>query len=505
MKYLMGIDLGTSSLKTILMDENGSVITVANRSYQFDSPHPGYAEQHPDVWWDACVKTIQEVLRTSRISPAEIAGISFSGQMHGAVMLDKNYQVIRPAILHCDARSDQQIEYIRSVFGLEKIRELVMNPVYTGFLLPSLLWVRDNEPELYEKIRYVFLPKDYLKFKMTGEVSSDFSDASATLAFDIKNNCWSKEILSSLQIPMDLFPFCYETTANTGKICREASEITGLSSNTIVAAGGGDQVMQGIGNGMVNVNDATVNIGSSGQVCFQIDQPVLNPALNTNMFCGYKNNRWILFGATMSAGLSLKWWNQLSRGIGYDELNDQVARIQPGSGGVIFLPYLNGERTPHVNPNLSGAFFGVNINTTNMHMNRAVMEGVAYSLMQCIEICGNLGYKAKTLVASGGGARSKPWLQLQADIYNIPLKIAKSEEQAGSGAAIAAGVGAGVFADIEEGCRKAVQFQDELVLPIEKNHKKYCEYYQLYKDIYTSCRDVLQQVTLLGRNEEELK
>ena len=505
MTHLMGIDLGTSSLKTIIIDESGMVRALKSRAYQFDSPHAGYAEQHPEVWWNACCETVKDALAGSGIPASDIAGVSFSGQMHGAVMLDNEYHVVRPAILHCDARSNKQVEAIRELLGLDGIRKLMMNPVYTGFLLPSLLWVRDNEPQNFEKIIYVFLPKDYLKFKMTGEISSDYSDASATLAFDIKNGCWSDEILRRVRISSDIFPHCYETTADTGRICKQAAETTGLSERTIVVAGGGDQVMQGIGNGMVNAGDATVNIGSSGQVCFQIDQPVLNPALNTNMFCGSKKGRWILFGATMSAGLSLKWWNQLNSSSDYEKINNQVAAIKPGSGGIVFLPYLNGERTPHVNPNLSGVFLGVNTSTTYAHMTRSVMEGVAYSLMQCIEICGSLGFTAKTLVASGGGARSRPWLQLQADLYNIPLMVATTEEQAGLGAAIAAGVGTAVFKNLEEGCRKVVHYKDEIVSPDAENNVVYNEYYQLYKDTYAACKDVLQQVTLIGRREDGLK
>jgi len=505
MTYLMGIDLGTSSLKTIIIDESGTVKALKSRTYQFDSPHVGYAEQHPDVWWNACCETVREALVSSGIPASGIAGVSFSGQMHGAVMLDNEYRVVRPAILHCDARSNKQVETIRELLGLGGIRRLVMNPVYTGFLLPSLLWVRENEPQNFEKIRFVLLPKDYLKLKMTGEVSSDYSDASATLAFDIKNGCWSDEILDRVKISPEIFPRCYETTADTGRVSKQAAKATGLSERTIVVAGGGDQLMQGIGNGMVNPGDATVNIGSSGQVCFQIDQPVLNPALNTNMFCGSKKDRWILFGATMSAGLSLKWWNQLNAGSDYEKINNQVAAIKPGSGGIIFLPYLNGERTPHVNPNLSGVFLGVNTTTSYAHMTRAVMEGVAYSLMQCIEICGSLGFTAKMLVASGGGARSRPWLQLQADLYNIPLKVAATEEQAGLGAAIAAGVGVAVFKNLEEGCRNAVRYKDEIVSPNAENNVVYNEYYQLYKDTYTACKEVLQQVTLIGRREDGLK
>lgn len=499
MALLMGIDLGTSSLKTIIINESGALKALSHREYTFDSPRQGYAEQDPEVWWKACCETVREAIAACGSPASEIAGVSFSGQMHGLVMLDSEYRVVRPAILHCDARSDEQVEELRLEFGKDGVRKHMMNPVYTGFLLPSLMWVRRHEPENYDKIRYVCLPKDYIKFRMTGELSSDYSDASATLAFDIISGVWSKHILERVSVPSGLFPRCYGTTENTGSVCASAAQQTGLSENTAVAAGGGDQIMQSIGNGMVKPGDATVNIGSSGQVCFQIDKPVLNPELNTNMFCGYRKGSWILFGATMTAGLSLEWWHRIIGDINYDVLNKEVGAVLPGSGGVVFLPYLNGERTPHVNPNLSGMFLGVNIGTTRAHITRAVMEGVAFSLMQCIEICESLGFKAEMLVASGGGARSKPWLQLQADIYNIPLRVSETTEQAGMGAALAAGVGAGVYSDLEEACRAAVSYKDELIIPDPQRHQVYSEYYGLYKEAYLSSKDELKKAALMGR------
>ena len=500
MAYLMGIDLGTSSLKTLLMDENGQIEAVCARDYQFASPRNGYAEHDPREWWDACCFTIRQAIKESGVAPQEIAGLSFSGQMHGAVLLDEKKEVIRPAILHCDARSAVQVEYIKKTLGTERIRQLMMNPVYSGFLLPSLLWVRDNEPENYKKVCHVCLPKDYIKFRLTGEITSDYSDASATLAFDIENGTWSEEILNLLSVPSTIFPKCFRTDEAVGTVCGEAAKETGLSTETVVVAGGGDQVMQGIGNGITQLGGASVNIGTSGQVSFQSDRPVLNPQLSTNTFCGYKRDRWFTMGAIMNAGLSLKWCNRLLGQKDYRKINEAVDQVKPGSGGVIFLPYLNGERTPHVNPDISGEFVGLNINTGPAELTRSVMEGVAFALMQCIEICGELGLKAKDyMVASGGGSRSGPWLQLQADIYNIPLRVIETEEQASLGAAIAAGVGAGIYKDIEEGCRRVVSYKDILVVPSADAHKVYEEYYGLFKEIYEVGSGVLNKVTLLGR------
>ena len=375
MGYLLGVDLGTSSLKSILITEDGKEAASCARAYQFASPCYGYAEQNPEEWWQACCYTIRGVLAESGVRSEEIKGVSFSGQMHGAVMLDKEYRIVRPAILHCDARSAEQTETLKELLGEERIKEILMNPVYTGFLLPSLLWVREKEPENFERIAHVMLPKDYLKFRMTGEISTDYSDASATQAFDIRRNCWSEEVLRIAGIPVEWFPECLDTAASAGMVCASASEETGLSVRTSVAPGGGDQVMQGIGNGMIKEGDACSNIGTSGQISFQTGRPIQNPLLNTNTFCGFRKGRWYTMGAIMNAGLSYKWFSGLFGQTDYDMMNREIEKVAPGSGGVIFLPYLNGERTPHLNPNISGTFAGLNLNTGRAQMARAVMEG----------------------------------------------------------------------------------------------------------------------------------
>lgn len=499
MAYLMGIDLGTSSLKVIVTDEDGNIHMQSSKNYQIDSPYNGYAEQNPETWWKACCYCIQDVLQKISFSTEDIKAVSFSGQMHGLVPLDENGNVVRPSILHCDARTAAQVAYVKETLGEQLIENKVLNPIYAGFLLPSLIWVRDKEPELYKKIKHVCLPKDYIKYKMTHRMVSDYSDASATLAYDIEGMCWLKEVLYLLDIPEEIFPECEGTCAVIGVISKEAAKETGLSEKTLVINGGADQIMQGIGNGITTVGMATVNIGTSGQVCFQSDRVIKNPQLNTNTFCGYKSGRWIAMGAIMNAGLSLKWFNKMFGKTNYEVLNEEVAKVNPGSGGVIFLPYLNGERTPHLNPNISAMFIGLNLNTQRGEMARAVMEGVSFALMQSIEICQTLGLQATQLVASGGGARSEPWLQMQADIYNIPLKTSKVEEQAGLGAVIAAGVGAGIYKDIEQGCKRVVKYKDKIYEPNANTHKVYEEYYQLFKEVYTESKGVLQKVTELGR------
>lgn len=495
MSHFIGIDLGTSSLKTLLVKEIGKILASAARDYQFDSPHPGYAEQDPEVWWQACIATVREVMQKSAVDSRDIKSVSFSGQMHGLVTLDKDLNPVRPAILHCDTRSGAQVNSLKELFSQNEIRSLMMNPIYTGFLLPSLMWMHETEPFNFAKVKSVCLPKDYIKMKMTGEVSSDYSDAAATLAFDIPGLCWSETILKRVDLPATLFPKIVETTAVVGRVSGIAASQLGLSEHTLVIAGGSDQAMQSLGNGMVNPFDTTVNIGSAGQVCFQLDRPVINPDMNTNMFCGYSKNRWILYGATMSAGLCLKWWNSVIGKRPYSELIKEADRVPIGSGGLIFLPYLNGERTPHLNPALRSLFVGINQNTTQAHMTRAVMEGITFSLYECMEICRNLGFESSTLVASGGGARSPQWLQILADVFNLPVRVTVNEEQASLGAAIIAAAGAGIYGSLEEGCTRVIRYRDQVFQPNRANHSVCLELFSLFKEAYRSNRALLESLT----------
>jgi xylulokinase len=369
--------------------------------------------------------------------------------------------------------------------------------VYTGFLLCSLLWMREHEPENYRKIDRVCLPKDFLKLKLCGELSSDYSDASGTLAFDLERLEWAAPLLKKLDLPGDWFPPCFEAAAVVGRVSGAAAAETGLAEGTPVVSGGGDQVMQAIGNGAIQNGQATVNIGSSGQLCFQSGSAVANPDLTTNTLCGYGRGRWIVMGATMTAGLSLKWFNQLFAGADFQHLDAEAAALPPGAGGVLFLPWLNGERTPFVNPDLSGAFLGLSLSTGKANLARAVMEGVAFSLYQCGEVCGELGLHAAELIASGGGARSRVWLQILADLFGLPLKTAVLNEQACLGAAAAAFTGAGVFGSIAEAVSRLVAYKPERVEPIRSHHDVYTAFYRQYQETYPAIGGVLQNLTRL--------
>jgi xylulokinase len=345
------------------------------------------------------------------------------------------------------------------------------------------------------------LPKDFLKLKLCGELCSDYSDASATLAFDIERFEWSREILDALDIPVALFPPCYAGDYVVGRITETAAAETGLDRATLVINGGADQVMQAIGNGAVLPGQATVNIGSSGQVCFQAGRPIRNPALSTNTFCAYQSGAWITMGAIMSAGLALKWFTGLFGGGNvFAAIDDEAEKVPAGSGGLLFLPYLSGERTPHLNPDLRGAFLGLGLGTGRAELARAVMEGVTFALNECIEVCAGLGLSATELIASGGGARSALWLQIQADVFGIPLKVTETEEQASLGAACVAAAGAGLYTSIAEASSAMVRYKEKRYLPDGRQHTLYKKYYGLYKRAFADAGSVLSDLTKLARN-----
>ena len=480
MARVMGIDVGTASLKVLVLDEQGRVISQSARTYQFEKPNDGWAEQDGELWYSACAEAVREVLGKLPGGAAEVKSLALSGQMHGAVLLDKNMCLLRPVILHCDTRSGAEAAALKKTFEEQGLENVLYNPVYTGFLLPSLLWVREYEPAVYQKTRYLCLPKDYLRLRLTNELFTDFSDASGTLAFDVPEFCWHEAALCALDIPASLFPPCVESAAAVGAISLQAAADTGLLPGTLVAAGGADQVIQAIGNGAVRPGQATVNIGSSGQVCFQSDKPVQGAKKAVNSFCGFTKGMWITMGATMSAGLALGWFAQNVAALDYRELDRLALAVPVGSGGALFLPYLNGERTPHLNPHLRAAFLGLGFVAGRGEMARAVIEGVAFSLRECAEICSGLGLHADEFIASGGGAQSPLWLQIQADVYGVPLKIAECPEQAAFGAAVTAAVAAGFYSSIPEAADAMVRYKPEYILPDEGRRKLYDECFSRY-------------------------
>lgn len=503
MAYLLGIDLGTSSVKSVLMDQEGTLLAIRQQEYTFDIPREGWAEQDPEVWWQATAKTVREALQQAEIVPSEIVGVGFSGQMHGLVPLDKNGKPIRKAIIWCDQRSVAQVERIRQIIGVKRLGEITHNQIATGFQTASLLWMKEHEPKLYEKTAVVVLPKDYLKYKLTGKLSTDVTDAASTLAFDVCQRKWSTELIQDLGLNPQLYPPVFLPEELGGLVTKDAANQTGLLEGTKVFHGGADQVMQAIGNGIIAPGQVSVTIGTGGQVFAPLTSPLYDPQLRSHTFHNFSRNSWFFMGATLSAGLSLRWLRDtVLGGMSYQEMDKLVSNVERGSEGLIYLPYLSGERTPHMDPYARGMFFGLTLHHSRAHMMRAVMEGVVFSLRDCLELFYQMGQNCEKVIASGGGARSGPWLQMQADILNREIYTSKMLEQAGVGAAISAGVGAGVYESYRQACDKVIQWNQVPCTPDPQGVAQYQEYYQLFKELYQVNKPYMERCTRLSQRQE---
>lgn len=485
MAYLMGIDLGTSSVKTVLFDELGQTISSAQEKYDIHIPSPGFAEQKPDEWWDATVRSIRRALSNANMQPRDIKGIGLSGQMHGLVALNGALEPAAPAMIWCDQRSTEQVNRIYKQLGRKKYGSVTMNPSITGFQLPSLLWLQEHVPERFETIRTVLSPKDYIRYKLCGEIGTEHTDASATGLYDQAMQGWSKDILHRLKLDEAWFPAICSPEQKAGEIGRMAAKETGFMQGTPVVYGGADQPMQALGNGIIAKDTISVTIGTGGQLFAVIDEPGYDQKHRIHTFRHALPNTWYMLGATLSAGLSLSWLaSQIVREPDFDRLSAMAATIPPGSEGLIYLPYLIGERTPHMDPSAKGMFFGLTLKHHYAHLARAVMEGVVYSLKDGIDIMRSLPISMQRVVSSGGGARSKLWKQIQADILQVPIYTTLSDEQACLGAAITASVGARLYSSIAEACGQMVRYHSEVVYPNGSNQKVYTEGHHLYKRLY---------------------
>jgi len=498
--YFIGIDVGTSGTKTILTDSKGNILATATFEYPLYQPQIGWAEQNPEDWWDASVKGIKAVLEKSKVNPEEVKAVGLTGQMHGLVMLDKNYNVIRPSIIWCDQRTAKECDEITEKVGKERLIEITANPALTGFTASKILWVRNNEPQNYEKVYKILLPKDYIRFKLTGEFATDVSDASGMQLLDIKNRCWSDEVLEKLEIDKELLGKVYESPQVTGKVSRQASEITGLCEGTLVVAGGGDQAAGAVGNGIVKTGVISSTIGSSGVVFAHLDEFKIDPQGRVHTFCHAVPGKWHVMGVTQGAGLSLKWFRDNFAHIEkaafefidkdpYILMDQEAELANPGADGLIFLPYLMGERTPILDPYAKGIFFGITAKHTRREFIRAVMEGVVFSLKNCLDILYEMGIEVKEVRVSGGGAKSKLWRQMQADIFEMDVWTLNSKEGPAFGAAILAAVGAGEYQKVEEACDTMIQKVDSC-RPNEKLFEIYRKTYKLYNSIYPRVKDL---------------
>jgi xylulokinase len=482
---LMGIDLGTSSTKTVLIDASGHLLASAAREYPVDTPRPGWAEQDPETWLAAATETMGEALARAHIAPEEVGGIGLSGQMHGAVCLDKRGNALRSAIIWADQRSRDQVARVYHELGAERLGAWTGNPLATGFMLASWLWLRDETPEVARATAHLLLPKDYLRYRLTGELGCEPSDGSSTLLFDTARRRWSWPLLESLGINSALLPPVHESAEVAGGLRAEIAALTGLRAGTPVVFGGSDQALQALGHGVVDPGIVSCTIGTGGQLFAPAPVPVYDPELRLHLFCHALPERWHLMAAILAAGLSLRWLrDNVLEGWSYAALADAAAKVPPGSEHLFFLPYLAGERTPHMDPQATGAFAGLTLRHNREHMARAVMEGVVFALRQGLELMEELGVPVERIVASGGATAHPLWLQLQADIFNRPIYRTATIEAAAVGAALLAGVGAGLYPDALEACRRTVSWRDEVIVPVGENVARYEEGYGIFCRLY---------------------
>jgi len=504
MGYLIGIDVGTTGVKTLLIDEGGATIASAFAEYPLHSPYPAWAEQDPEDWWRATCRTIREVLQNSSINPSQLAGVSFSGQMHGSVFLDSNGEVIRPCILWCDQRTAKQCEEIIERVGQERLTELTCNTALAGFTAPKVLWLKEEEPENYARVRWLILPKDYVRYRLTGEILMEVSDAAGTLLFDVKQRRWSYELLEILDIDKSILPEWVESIDIAGKITPEAARITGLPEGLPVVAGGADNTCGAIGCGVVVQGRGLVSIGTSGVVFCPVESVKYDPLQRIHSFCHSVPNMWYLMGCMLMAGGSFRWFRDAlgdreveeakKHGVDpYELLIDEAKGAPPGSEGLIFLPYLMGERSPHGDPNARGVFFGLTTRHSKAHLIRAVLEGVIFGLRDSLEVMRELGVEINELRATGGGAKSPFWRQIQADILNAPILTVNATEGPAFGAALIAGVGVGLYPNLLEACERTIKVVDKTT-PIPENAELYNAYYEVFRQLYPSLKENFRRI-----------
>ncbi|MBU0477196.1 xylulokinase [bacterium] len=496
MEYTIGIDIGTTGVKTLLCSNKGEIISSSLAEYSLSHPKPGWAEQDPCDWWKATVESIKSVINEADISKEDVKSIGLTGQMHGAVFLDSGNNVLRPAILWCDQRTAAECDDINRIIGKENLINLVSNPALTGFTAPKILWVKKNEPQIYEKTKKILLPKDYIRFRLTGEFAGDVSDASGTLLFDVTNRIWSTTMLEKLDIDKNFMPQVVESSEVTGRITKDVSELTGLFSETIVVGGAGDQAAGAVGCGIVEEGIISSTIGTSGVVFAYADKVKNDPLGRLHTFCHAVPGKWHVMGVMLAAGGSFKWLRDTLGENSYQVMTEQALKAPVGSEGLIFLPYLMGERTPHADPDAKAVFFGISPRHTRSHIIRSVMEGVSFGLRDSMEIINELGIPVSEIRASGGGAKSKLWRQIQADVNKEAIYTINVDEGPAFGAALLAMVGAKIYASVPEACRQTIK-TIEKTEPIVENTKIYDEYYRLYKNLYKSLKDNFKQCSKL--------
>lgn len=459
MSYFLGIDVSTTATKAVLVDEQGRVAATAVNGYDLSIPRPLWAEQDPALWWAAAQKSIREALAEVDAAPAEVAAVGLTGQMHGLVLLGAGGEVLRPAILWNDQRSAAQCDAMRERLGLAELVRITGNDAFPGFTAPKLLWVRENEPDVYARVRQVLLPKDYLRYKLTGDYATDRAGAGGTLLLDLQTRDWSAELLGAFDIPRDWLPPTHEGTETTGVISAEAAEWTGLSAGTPVVGGGGDQAAGAVGVGAVTPGVVSMTLGTSGVVFASSNEPLVEERGSLHAFPHAVPGRWHVMGVMLSAAGSLQWYRDaFCPDAAFAALDDEAAEVPPGAEGLLFLPYLSGERTPHADPDARGAFLGLTLAHRRGHLTRAVLEGVAFGLADNLALMQSVGISGvEQIRIAGGGAKSALWRSILSDVLGIELVTVEATEGAASGAALLAGVGAGCWPDVESACAASVE------------------------------------------------
>jgi xylulokinase len=493
---LLGIDIGTGGTRAVLLDGKGRVVSSATATHApFASPHAGWAQQNPDDWWSAVCSAVPECLARSKTAPEEISGIGLTGQMHGLVLLDRDGSVLRPSIIWCDQRSEVECREISEKIGAARLIELTANPALTNFTLPKIWWVQKHEPEIWARAGSILLPKDYLRFRLSGSRATDVADASGTLLFDVANRQWSRPMIEASRLNVDLLPKIFESCEISGHISEEGAHATGLPAGIPVIAGAGDQAAGAVGMGIVRAGAVSATIGTSGVVFAATAGPVHDPAGRIHTFCHAVPRRWHVMGVTQAAGYSLRWFRDQFGAVG-DPAQDAYARLMTeanaapaGADGLLWAPYLMGERTPHLDPTARGALVGISATHTRAHVVRAILEGVAFSLRDTLTIFAELKIPVESIRLGGGGARGGLWRQIQADVYGMPVGALEVEEGPAYGAALLAGVGVGNWTSVENAVDATVHIAQRIE-PEPQRVALMDRRYGAYRKLYPALREI---------------
>ncbi len=490
MSTLLGVDLGTSGVKVLAVDADGGILASENESYPLYQPRAGWSEQDPAEWWESVLEALRRVTDQPAVDASSIRGLAVSGQMHGSVFLDRKGEVIRRPLLWNDTRTVSQCETITRTLGEKQLLERVGNPALEGFTAPKVLWLKENEPENFDRLSTLLLPKDYVLYRLTGRLCTAVSDAAGTLLFAVEKRRWSRETVDQLGLDAGMLPDVLESIEPVGEVNDEVASETGLPDDAVVVAGGADNACSAVGTGIIEEGLVSASIGSSGVVLGHTDGMKLDPGGRIHSFNHSVPDRWYLMGVMLSAAMSLNWYHEKidAREIDVRHLDEEAAEVPPGSEGVVFLPYINGERTPHRDPRARGVFFGLSQVHSRQHLNRAVLEGVVYGLRDSLELMKNLGVEPSQIRATGGGAQSPLWRQILADVFNHEVVTMEVEEGPAFGAALLAGVGVGLYRDVSEAVSRCVRTA-KTVSPDPEHAEVYEQQYPLYRSLYSSLKD----------------